>query len=71
VLKEYIRLCSQAELAHAPCPPGCNRRVYDGLWRPGGNLLRDMRDPDRPHSSVPDRYRIPFPECRAQLYGTS
>ena len=59
MIKEYTRLCDEAERAHAPRPPGCNRRSFDGPWRPSGNLLQDMRDPDRPHSSVPD----PLPEA--------
>jgi len=54
VIKEYMRRCAQAERTHAPRPSGCPRRSYDGPWRLSGNLLQDMRDPDRPRSSVPD-----------------
>lgn len=63
MIKEYTRLCAEAERTHAPRPPGCNRRSYDGPWRPSGNLLQDMRDPDRPRSSVPDPLPEAFPKA--------
>jgi hypothetical protein len=63
MIKEYTRLCDEAERTHAPRPPGCNRRSFDGPWRPSGNLLQDMRDPDRPHSSVPDPLPEAFPKA--------
>jgi hypothetical protein len=63
MIKEYTRLCDEAERAHAPRPLGCNRRSFDGPWRPSGNLLQDMRDPDRPHSSVPDPLPEAFPKA--------
>lgn len=63
MIKEYTRLCDEAERNHAPRPPGCNRRSFDGPWRPSGDLLRDMRDPDRPHSSVPEPLPEAFPKA--------
>ena len=63
MIKEYTRLCAEADRNHAPRPPGCNRRSFDGPWRPSGNLLQDMRDPDRPRSSVPDPLAEPFPKA--------
>ena len=63
MIKEYMRLCSEAERTHAPRPPGCIRRSYDGPWRPSGNLLQDIRDPDRPRSSVPEPLPPAFPNA--------
>lgn len=59
MINEYMRVCAEAERTHAPRPPGCIRRSFDGPWRPSGNLLQDMRDPDRPRSSVPE----PLPDA--------
>jgi len=63
IIAEYVRRCAEAARTHAPRPPGCNRRSYDGPWRPSGNQLLDMRDPDRPRSSVPDPLPPAFPEA--------
>jgi hypothetical protein len=63
IISGYLRMCDKAERAHAPRPPGCNRRSFDGPWRPSGNWLLDMRDPDRPHSSVPDPLQPAFPKA--------
>ena len=69
MIREYTRLCAEAERTHAPRPPGCNRRSYDGPWRPSGNLLQDMRDPDRPRSSVPDPLPEAFPRApRSEVF---
>lgn len=54
MIREYTRLCAEAERPHTPHPAGCPRNRYEGPWRPSGNLLRDIRDPDRPRSGVPD-----------------
>jgi hypothetical protein len=63
MIREWLQLCAQAERAHAPRPPGCNRRSYEGPWRPSGNLLQDMHDLDRPTSSVPDPLPEAFPKA--------
>jgi len=63
MIREWSQLCAQAERAHAPRPPGCNRRSYEGPWRPTGNLLEDMYDLDRPISSVPDPLPEAFPKA--------
>lgn len=63
LIKEYVQRCADAERAHAPRPPGCPRRSYDGPWRPSGNIVQDMRDPDRPRSSVPDPLPPAFPKA--------
>jgi|KBSSwiStaDraftv2_1062776.scaffolds.fasta_scaffold13322_2 hypothetical protein len=63
MIKEWLQLCARAERAHAPRPPGCNRRSYEGPWRPSGNLLKDMYDLDRPPSSVPDPLPEAFPKA--------
>lgn len=69
---QWQRQCDEAERAHALRLPGCNRRSYDEPWRPSGSLLQDLRDPDRPWSSVPDLPRNPFPEApRPQVYKDS
>jgi hypothetical protein len=69
LIKEYTRVCAQAERIHAPRPPGCPRRSYDGPWRPSGNLLQDMLDPDRPQSSVPDPLPEAFPKApRSEVF---
>src|ERR1700730_12471909 len=63
------RLCARPERTNAPRPPGCNRRSFDGPWRPSGNLLQDIRDPDRPRSSVPDPLPEPFPKApRSEVF---
>jgi hypothetical protein len=54
ISKEFQQRCLRAERARAPRPPGCPRRSYEGPWRPSGSFAKDMRDPDRPRSSVPD-----------------
>jgi hypothetical protein len=61
MVKEWQRKCDDAERARKPRPPGCNRRSYDQPWRPSGSLLQDMRDPDRPRSSVPEPLGDAFP----------
>jgi hypothetical protein len=72
IQQEWQRQCDEAERAHAPRLPGCNRRSYDGPWRPSGSLLQDLRDPDRPWSSVPDLPGNPFPKApRPQAYKDS
>jgi hypothetical protein len=63
MIQEYVDRCAQAERAHARRPPGCNRRSFDGPWRPTGNWALDMRDPDRPHSSVPEPLPEAFPKA--------
>lgn len=63
VTKDYVRLCAQAERTHAPRPPGCNRRSFEGPWRPTGNWALDMYDPDRPRESVPDPLPEAFPKA--------
>jgi len=54
MIKEYTRLCAEADRPNTKHPAGCPRSFNEGYWRPSGNLLRDIRDPDRPRSSVPD-----------------
>jgi len=54
MIKEYIRLCAEADRPQTKHPAGCPRSFNEGYWRPSGNLLRDIRDPDRPRSSVPE-----------------
>lgn len=61
MIKEYTRLCTQAERPHLKHAAGCPRSPYEGYWRPSGDLLRDIRDPDRPRSSVPDALPPAFP----------
>lgn len=72
IQQEWQRRCDEAERAHAPRIPGCNRRSYDGPWRPSGPFLfslKDLRDPDRPRSSVPDLPGNPFPMApRPQVF---
>jgi hypothetical protein len=63
LVERYVQLCAQAERAHAPRPPGCNRRSFEGPWRPTGDWRLDMYDPDRPRSSVPDPLPPAFPEA--------
>lgn len=53
------RRCAEAERTRAARPFGCKIRYYDKPWRPSGDLLKDMRDPNRPRSSVPD----PLPDA--------
>jgi hypothetical protein len=61
--------CAEAERNHARRPFGCQQRYYDKhFWEPSGNLLKDMRDPERPRSSAPDPLppafgRAPRPEA--------
>lgn len=68
VKAEEIR-CAEAERNHARRPFGCQQRYYDKhFWEPSGNLLKDMRDPERPRSSAPDPLppafgRAPRPEA--------
>ena len=59
MVKEEQRRCAEAERTHAVRPFGCKVRYYDKPWRPSGDLLKDMRDPNRPRSSVPD----PLPDA--------
>ena len=59
LVKEEERRCAEAERTHAARPFGCKIRYYDKPWRPSGDLLRDMRNPNRPRSSVPD----PLPDA--------
>jgi hypothetical protein len=63
LIESYVQLCGRAERAHAPRPPGCNRRSFEGPWRPTGDWRLDMYDPDRPRSSVPDSLPPAFPEA--------
>jgi hypothetical protein len=60
MVKEAERRCAEAERTHAARPFGCKTRYYDKPWRPSGDLLKDMRDPNRPRSSVPDPLPDPF-----------
>jgi len=62
LIEEYVQRCARAERARAPRPPGCPRRSFDGPWRPSGNIVQDMRDPDRPPSSVPEPLPEAFPK---------
>jgi hypothetical protein len=69
MLKELQRRCEAAERVRAPRPPGCGRRSFDEPWRPSGDIARDMRDPDRPRSSVPDALPPAFPTApRPQVF---
>ena len=44
-------------------------RYYDKPWRPSGDLLKDMRDPNRPRSSVPDPLPDAFGEApRSEVF---
>jgi hypothetical protein len=63
MVKEEEHRCAQAERTHAARPFGCKTRYYDKPWRPSGDLLKDMRDPNRPRSSVPD----PLPDAFGKL----
>lgn len=54
MIEKYTRLCAEADRPHTKHPAGCPRSFNEGYWKPSGNLLRDIRDPDRPRSSVPD-----------------
>ena len=59
MVKEEEHRCAEAERTHATRPFGCRVRYYDKPWRPSGDFLKDMRDPNRPRSSVPD----PLPDA--------
>ena len=59
MVKEEERRCAEAERTHAARPFGCRVRYYDKPWRPSGDPLKDIRDPNRPRSSVPD----PLPDA--------
>ena len=61
--KEAQYQCAEAERTHAARPFGCKRRYFDKPWQPSGDLLKDMRDPERPRSSVPD----PLPDAFGQV----
>jgi hypothetical protein len=63
LVKEEQRRCAEAERTHAARPFGCKTRYYDKPWQPSGDLLKDMRDPNRPQSSVPD----PLPDAFGKL----
>jgi hypothetical protein len=63
MLNELQRRCDEAERDRAPRPPGCGRRSFDEPWRPSGDFARDMRDPDRPRSSVPGPLPPAFPNA--------
>jgi hypothetical protein len=63
IVRQYMRLCAEAERSHLPHPPGCPRNRYEGPWRPSGNLARDLRDPDRTRDSVPDALAPAFPQA--------
>jgi len=59
LVQEEERRCAEAERTHAARPFGCKVRYFDKPWRPSGDLLKDMRDLNRPPSSVPD----PLPDA--------
>lgn len=63
MIRQYTRVCAQAERPHTAHLAGCPRSPYEGPWRPSGNLLRDIRDPDRPRSGVPDALPPAFPKA--------
>jgi hypothetical protein len=63
MVKAEEHRCAEAERTHAARPFGCKLRYYDKPWRPSGDLLKDMRDPNRPRSSVPD----PLPDAFGKL----
>ena len=52
--REDRRRCAEAEWTHAVRPFGCKKRYYDKPWQVSGNLLKDMRDPERPRGGTPD-----------------
>ena len=53
MVEEEEHRCAEAERTHAARPFGCKVRYYDKPWQPSGDWLKDMRDPNRPRSSVP------------------
>jgi hypothetical protein len=53
MIREYTRLCAETERPQLKHAPGCPRSRYEGWWRPSGDLRRDLRDPDRPHTGMP------------------
>jgi hypothetical protein len=65
MLREYVRLCAEAERPHVKHQGGCPRSPYEGPWRPQGKYitLEELRDPDRPRGGVPDPLRPAFPKA--------
>jgi hypothetical protein len=57
--REQRRRCQEAEWHHEARPFGCPKRYYDKAWQPSGDLLTDMRDPERPRGGSPD----PLPDA--------
>jgi hypothetical protein len=67
MLREYTRLCAEAERPQVKHQGGCPRSLYEGPWRPSGNFLQDIRDPDRPRGGVPDTLPPAFPKAPQSL----
>jgi hypothetical protein len=63
LIDDYWRRCHAAERARALRPPGCPRRSFDKPWRPSGSIVEQVRDPDNPHSGVPDPLPDAFPKA--------
>jgi hypothetical protein len=69
MLREYVRLCAEAERPHVKHQGGCPRSRYEGPWRPKSKVLtlEDLEDPDRPRGGVPDPLPPSFPKAPQSL----